>query len=855
MVRLPQADDLGGLPSFESGRPIADLDIAGPLTRGGQALAQGIQSVANDLADVAAIKARKQAQDDEMGLARAKSDYLTKKIGLDGAFENDTRYGNGLTDDYTKRLTTIGDEAGKSLTSPRAKETYGLWRQQHDAEGTVSIRSKAWGNEKDALVADANTRREGLRQAALKSASEVERAQAITTARDLLDNVAERGFISKTEAQAKHIAWVQSYAKDAAATLPAAERVRVLGKGDKAMSLLREFEDFRDAPYWDVNAHRVGYGSDTVTRADGTVSRVTETSRVSRDDAERDLARRVRQTQRGIVQTVGPESWDKLNDDQRAALTSIAYNYGSLPAGVATAVKSGDAEKVVQAVEGLKPHNDGVNANRRQREADIIRGGGQIGADKPSNDGTVYDFLDEADRVTMLRQAESEIEADEKAREVEARQAETALRQDTKGRYDLAIEQDQVSRDQILAEPNMDAGDKAVLLRRWDDRNKDSLSAANVWRSIQAGEPLDPDESKRGLNKLFDEAGGMPALVNSNAKAVATVSYFWNKAQVLPGNAKLALTGMVRSPDQGKAISGLAILDSLQRQNPVAFRAAFDENVEKSLTYYQDRLGYSSDKDIFDGVRALSDPQTIKAREPLVKAGMDKAVKEYDAAKVAGLFDQSILPFTEPNAPERVQDAVMLQQDFQRLYADAYAEDPANAEKNALALLQRKWGVSGVNSGGIMRYPPESYYPKVNGSQDWMTEQLETDLRTLGYTVEQSKWVTAPAARNRGRPGWAEKPEPVRNYVLQALPVTESDIASGQPPHYAVLVANPKTGEWEAVLDKDGGMLAYQWDVTGPREKARGEMRRENATRRSFMDALEAGGTSGVGMPEGLGVP
>ncbi len=35
---------------------------------------------------------------------------------------------------------------------------------------------------------------------------------------------------------------------------------------DQATGLLRNFEGFISKAQWDVNAHRVGYGSDTITR-------------------------------------------------------------------------------------------------------------------------------------------------------------------------------------------------------------------------------------------------------------------------------------------------------------------------------------------------------------------------------------------------------------------------------------------------------------------------------------------------------------------------------------------------------------------------------------------------------------
>ena len=129
-----------------------------------------------------------------------------------------------------------------------------------------------------------------------------------------------------------------------------------------------------------MNAYRIGYGSDTITRADGTVVRVQPGMEVTREDAERDLERRKGEFQQGIIGEIGVDTWSGYGENVQAALTSIAYNYGSLPTSVARAATMGDPELIAQAVEGLKGHNDGVNAGRRQREADLIRGGGATGS-------------------------------------------------------------------------------------------------------------------------------------------------------------------------------------------------------------------------------------------------------------------------------------------------------------------------------------------------------------------------------------------------------------------------------------------------------------------------------------------
>jgi murein DD-endopeptidase MepM/ murein hydrolase activator NlpD len=149
------------------------------------------------------------------------------------------------------------------------------------------------------------------------------------------------------------------------------------GEVGDAASLIRRKEGFRSRPYYDKNAWRIGYGSDTITRADGSTVKVTQGMQITEEDAERDLQRRIPEFQKqGIIQYVGQNTWDKLNDQTKAALTSLAYNYGSISRldALKKAITSGDKNMIAQAVESYSGHNDGVNYNRRMEEARMIRG-------------------------------------------------------------------------------------------------------------------------------------------------------------------------------------------------------------------------------------------------------------------------------------------------------------------------------------------------------------------------------------------------------------------------------------------------------------------------------------------------
>lgn len=166
---------------------------------------------------------------------------------------------------------------------------------------------------------------------------------------------------------------------NAVTTIVPGAQVKVTGKqtslqsGGSAFQLIAGYEGLRLEPYWDVNHHRVGYGSDTVTKADGTVVKTTPGMRISKGDADRDLNRRVAQTQTELASAIGP-AWESLPDGARAALTSVAYNYGSLPQRVVAAAKSGAPGAIAEAITNLSSDNGGINARRRREEAAVALG-------------------------------------------------------------------------------------------------------------------------------------------------------------------------------------------------------------------------------------------------------------------------------------------------------------------------------------------------------------------------------------------------------------------------------------------------------------------------------------------------
>lgn len=187
-----------------------------------------------------------------------------------------------------------------------------------------------------------------------------------TRAKAIIDAAAKVG-VALTEAAAK----VQARSELAAEASVTSSTKSVSSAAD----LIKQFEGFRPNAYWDVNAYRTGYGSDTITLSDNTIQKVTAATKTTLADANRDLERRIGEFQSTVRGQIGSDTFNSMNDQQQAALTSIAYNYGSLPDRLVAAIRTGNTESVYDAIKGLRTDNGGINAGRRDQEAQLYLNG------------------------------------------------------------------------------------------------------------------------------------------------------------------------------------------------------------------------------------------------------------------------------------------------------------------------------------------------------------------------------------------------------------------------------------------------------------------------------------------------
>jgi GH24 family phage-related lysozyme (muramidase) len=144
------------------------------------------------------------------------------------------------------------------------------------------------------------------------------------------------------------------------------------GGVNAALTQLAGFEGFSATPYPDytyrdgkqvLSGYRNGYGQDADPNAPA----------ISEEEARRRLAIQVRDEYVPHIQTtIGADRFAGFTSDQQGALASIVHNYGSLPGRIIPALQSGDLNQIAQAIRGLAGDNNGINARRRNAEADFF---------------------------------------------------------------------------------------------------------------------------------------------------------------------------------------------------------------------------------------------------------------------------------------------------------------------------------------------------------------------------------------------------------------------------------------------------------------------------------------------------
>lgn len=294
-----------------------------------------------------------------------------------------------------------------------------------------------------------------------------------------------------------------------------------------------------------------------------------------------------------------------------------------------------------------------------------------------------------------------------------------------------------------------------------------------------------------------------------------------------------AVIGLTKTMDPARMKVGFDLMDKLDRDNPLQFKADFP-GMDKQLDVWKAKTSYLPADQVVKDMQQISSPSYKAAREEAEKAGQ-KLVEKMTPGDVANQFNKG-LSFYTPGVgvmpPVSTQTPIIQGQmatEWKDLFSTYYAElgDEGQAKELATKRLGQKWGPTSVGSMGafqqrLMPYPPEKMYPAIDGSHAWVNEQLNQDIiasvgdagGTVGEGV-RTKAFGGPMTPEQ-QTAWDKAAAP---RAIVADSTTEADIAAGRPPSYSVVLY--LNSRYQVLDDGKGNTMRFRPDPkAGPGAKA-----------------------------------
>lgn len=386
---------------------------------------------------------------------------------------------------------------------------------------------------------------------------------------------------------------------------------------------------------------------------------------------------------------------------------------------------------------GWTPENPrgGHNFAGRLKHAEDVAGGAVIS-------GRINDDLDSdprfqnvpfEDRLALRADAEREVEA--------ARAADAAARKQLNDSVINALQNNIVYGTAGQADIDTavelgvlsDFNDRKRTQDLLDERTKDIRLLGDAQTKLASeGAVWDPtDEKDQQYQNAIVGKEGLAKIANMDQGYVNSV--------IIPNASRTgdiatdtigALSGMVRSNDQKRALFALDSLRQLQEADPRAFDHRVPDRLARDVEMYSALRNSLSADELMERINGGADQKTRQANELLIKEAEDYlngsknniTTLQTRIGEVVEAFDTIT---TSPNVSGYPAAAKALDLEYRALFIDNYVRHAGNADTAHAATvkeMQKNWGVSELGGRDtLMRNPPEkSGYRQMAGSWDWL---------------------------------------------------------------------------------------------------------------------------------------
>ncbi len=312
--------------------------------------------------------------------------------------------------------------------------------------------------------------------------------------------------------------------------------------------------------------------------------------------------------------------------------------------------------------------------------------------------------------------------------------------------------------------------------------------------------------------------GGVPiSRAQTSDEALALVRQFTERGQIVPESAVASLRAGLTGRDPTAMQNAYDAMQVLYRENPGAVTRSFDSSDIKRMQDFEALSQMLPPDELAKYLNPFTDPTTAKIKDELFKEadtiiGDQKNHPELSNVDTL-LSSLNTAAFGDyPSAPLDTIAQTAAMDDFHAAFRDRYAvsRDVELAKKQALELWRQKWGTTDAGSDlRVMAYPPERYYPPIDGNQDWMGDQL-------AQLVEKQ----APDAQSFG---------------IVVLPQTEAAVAAHVRPSYGVMIVD-KDGNHKMLTypnSAEPALYAFDYEKARADRAAKFETDRANAAKRA----------------------
>lgn len=441
-----------------------------------------------------------------------------------------------------------------------------------------------------------------------------------------------------------------------------------------------------------------------------------------------------------------------------------------------------------------RPPSVGNTAEANERLAKLP-GGGPTGGMVVTQLDPRFADLPFAERLKMASLAEKQAVTQATAFDAQRKAEYTAYKDAAELR---ALTGGIASEDEILADPMLDDGDKSTLLRTFRTQQTEASKSEVAYQSYLAGDvnelnPLDSAD-KTTANGVYQEL--QKSLQGQPAETVrAATDDLVRTTGVIPDRISDELRYGAMSSDPATVSQALDGAAKMEQLAPRAYEALpGGEAMRKDVASYQ-HLVNDRGMSGADAARKLLERRSpeYKRNEEVLGPAADKIIKDLDASDVTSAFDPGFLA-SEPGAGADPSTKNALLTDYREAFKEEFIAtggDEGEAKKRAQKVLSATWGISSVSGDAqMMKYPPEKFYPAIDGGHDYLAEDAKATANEIAG-AEVGKVMLRPDA------------------------ATAADIRAGRSPRYRLFYSREVDGQ--EVVDAVPGLWAV--DQAGIKSK------------------------------------